>query len=190
MGLVGELSSAATRTILRFYGWGVLQIFHAGVEERSPDGAVAVFGSRDAWWCRPRPPGAAGHCLSSQESDPADRLPVMALGAGDAYAVATRECLMVVGAGSVHVTMTRQTRSPEERERIRAGLAARDAEIAEAWVAGESVERIARRYRLRLYEGGGVAVVLWARAPQCRFVDHLRDWARGCRHALGGPGVH
>lgn len=23
-----------------------------------------------------------------------------------------------------------------------------------------------------------------ARAPQCRFVDHLRDWARGCRHAL------
>ncbi len=49
------------------------------------------------------------------------------------------------GTGSVHDTMTR---SPAERERIRAELAARDAEITAAWVAGESAEKIARRYRL------------------------------------------
>lgn len=50
-----------------------------------------------------------------------------------------------LGTGSVHDTMTR---SPAERERIRAELAARDAEITAAWVAGESAEQIARRYRL------------------------------------------
>lgn len=53
--------------------------------------------------------------------------------------------VVVVPRGSVPFTMTR---TPAEREQIRAALAARDMQISEAWVAGESVEGIARRYRL------------------------------------------
>lgn len=53
--------------------------------------------------------------------------------------------VVVVPRSSVHFTMTR---TPAEREQIRAELAARDMQISEAWVAGESVEGIARRYRL------------------------------------------